>query len=124
MKKYTALQTMAFKGGLADIIKGKTYQGDKDQEYFINEFNETIYLSKEDFGTYFKVFERGSHRKATQKYFKNNVKVVYLRLFPEDKDIIEHLETIKVEEKGRARNGQSEYIRKLIREDMKRQKGE
>lgn len=124
-KEFIALTTKSFteEQALADIIEGKKYIGDKDNEYFISEYGDTIYLAKEDFEIYFKSFERKSHRKAIQKYFKNNVKVVYLRLFPEDKDIIQHLETIKVEEKGRARNGQSEYIRKLIREDMQKQKG-
>ena len=123
MKKYKAIQTKSFKGGLADIIEGNTYQVDKDQEYFINEFNETIYLPKEKFSEYFSI-PKNAKQKYNNKYAKNNVKVVYLRLFPSDIDIIEHLENIKTNEKSPSKNGQSEYIRKLIREDMQRQKGE
>lgn len=123
MKKYKAIQTKSFKGGLADIIEGNTYQADKEQEYFINEFNETIYLPKEQFSEYFSIPKNAKQQQYNNKYTKNNVKVVYLRLFPSDIDIIEHLENIKTKDKGLARNGQSEYVRKLIREDMKR-KGE
>ena len=122
-KKYKAIQTKSFKGGLADIIEGNTYQADKEQEYFINEFNETIYLPKEKFSEYFSIPKNAKQQQYNNKYAKNNVKVVYLRLFPSDIDIIEHLENIKSNEKSPTKNGQSEYIRRLIREDMKR-KGE
>ena len=124
MKKYKAIQTKSFKGGLSDIIEGNTYQADKEQEYFINEFNETIYLPKEKFSEYFSIPKNAKQQQYNNKYTKNNVKVVYLRLFPSDRDIIEHLENIKSNEKSPSKNGQSEYIRRLIREDIKRQKGE
>ena len=123
LKTYKAIQTKSFKGGLADIIEGNSYQADKEQEYFINEFNETIYLPKEKFNEYFSIPKNAKQQQYNNKYAKNNVKVVYLRLFPSDIDIIEHLENIKSNEKSPSKNCQSEYIRKLIRADMQR-KGE
>lgn len=126
MKNYIAKETKSFTDGqaVADIITGNRYQADKEQEYFIGEFGNTIYLSQGEFDTYFKSDTRASHRKATIKYCKENVKVVYLRLYPSDKDIIEFLDTIKEPtRKDNSRAGANDYIRKLIREDMQRQKG-
>lgn len=126
MKTYIAKETKSFTEGqnVADIIKGNKYQADKDQEFFVGEFGNTIYLPQADFDIYFKRDERASHRKATAKYSKK-LKVVYLRLFPNaDQDIIEFLSTIKETNRtsvGRA--GQSDYIRRLIREDMAKNKG-
>lgn len=120
MRTYIAKETKSFTQGqvLADIIQGNKYQCDKKQGYFIGEFGNEISLSQEEFELYFKWDIKESHLKATTKYFKNNVKVVYLRLFPEDKDIIEYLENIKASTKSPNRAGTSDYIRKLIREDM------
>lgn len=125
LKKYIAKETKSFTVGqsVADIVKGNKYEGDRKLEYFIGEFGNTIYLPMEQFETYFNIDKRVSLKKAVAKYYKNNVKVVYLRLFPEDKDIIDHLANIKEPTRLKAgRNGQSEYIRKLIREDMEKQR--
>lgn len=123
MKIYTALETKSFTEGqeIADIIEGEKYQGDKENEYFVGRFDNTIYLPLDEWEKYFKTDERASHRKATNKYFKNNTKSLYIRLFPSDKDIIDHLATIKEPtRKNSNKNGQSEYIRQLIRADIQR----
>jgi hypothetical protein len=127
MKTYIEKQTKSFTEfqALADIIEGNKYQGDRKKGYIVGEFDNIINIPKEDFDNYFKSDITTSHRKATLKYCKNNVKVIYLRLYPEDKDIIQFLENIKEPtRKDNSRAGASEYIRKLIREDMKKQKGE
>lgn len=127
MKTYIAQKTISLTEGqaIADIIKGEKYEGDKENEYVIGQFGNTIYITQEQFDTLFKADERKSHRKATTKYFKDNIKVVYLRLFPTDNDIIDHLAKIKEPTRTNPnRNGQSEYIRKLIRADIERQKNQ
>lgn len=53
-----------------------------------------------------------AQKKASKKYVSENVKVKTLKLFPKDSDIIEHLEQIDM--------SFGEYVRKLIREDMER----
>ena len=46
--RYKALITKTFTDGqaLADIVQGRTYIADKENEYFIGEFGDAIYLPK------------------------------------------------------------------------------
>lgn len=52
-----------------------------------------------------------AQRKASLAYKKRNTKTLSITLFPADADIIEWLDGI---------DGKAAYIRKLIRDDMKR----
>lgn len=56
----------------------------------------------------------GNQNKAVIKYRREKCKQIQVTLFPKDRDIIEWLDGM---------TGKAEYIRTLIREDMKR-KGE
>lgn len=129
-EKYEALITKSFTDGqaIADIIKGNFYDADKEQEYFINEYQETIYLPIEKFDEYFrKVKIKSYQQKAKKKYRKENSVAFYMVFNPKtDQDIIDKLESVKdtlenkIATKG-SRAGKSEYIRRLIREDIKRE---
>lgn len=131
-KKYQALLTKTFASGqaLADMVKGRTYQASKDEEYFIGEFGDAIYLPKDKFDEHFReVKQRSYQSKAKKNYQKRAVqqgknKMLVITLFGDkDRDIIEHLDTLtETDEDKRAskggRGGKTEYIRRLIREDM------
>lgn len=136
-QKYQALITKTFNEyqALADIVKGRIYTADKDEEYFIGEFGDTIYLPKEQFDEYFRVVKQKSYEsKAKTRYKKRATqngksKMVTLTFFVEkDKDIIDHLESFtatdeqKRQNKG-GRGGKTDYIRRLIREDMAKNGG-
>lgn len=131
-KKYTALITKTFADGqaLADIIKGKTYMADFENEYFVGEFGDAIYLPKDKFDEHFKLIKQKSYQNNAKKAYQKRAtqngkrKVLVLTLFADkDIDIIQHLEGIKQsdvekkETKG-GRGGKNEYIRRLIREDI------
>jgi GTP-sensing pleiotropic transcriptional regulator CodY len=123
-KKLIATQTKSFTQGqaLADIIQGNTYIVNIESEYFVGEFKNTIYLPKEKMQEYFteqqkkKYKYKEAQKRADQKYRKNKTTGFYMTFFPKDQDIIDHLATIS--------EGKAEYIRRLIREDIERQKGE
>ena len=132
-KQYIATQTKSFTDGqaLADIIKGRKYTADRENEWFIDEFEEKRYLPQADFDNYFKVIKIKSYQvKAKTKYATSGKNYpFYMVLFPsKDQDIIDRLEEMKEtaeqkrESKG-GRNGKSDYIRRLIREDIEKQKG-
>ncbi len=127
-KKYQALVTKSFTDGqaLADIIKGQCYQADKDQEYFVSELNETIYLPKEQFDEHFRLVKIKSYqRKAKNKYVRSKTVAFYMTLFPNgDQDIIDRLEQVKETAltKDGNRGGKAEYVRRLIREDIAKNK--
>ena len=129
-KKYQALQTKSFTEGqaLADIIKGHCYQADKEGEFFISEFGETVYLPSELFDLYFhEVKIKSYQRRAKNKYQKAKTVPFYLTFFPsKDQDIIDKLEEEKENalEKTGKRGGKGEYIRRLIREDIARNRTE
>ena len=125
-KKLQATQTKSFTQGqeLADIIQGNTYIVNVESEYFVGEFKNTIYLPKEKMSEYFaepqkkkyKYAYSEAQKRADQKYRKSKTTGFYMTFFPKDQDIIDHLATIS--------EGKAEYIRRLIREDMQKQKGE
>lgn len=126
-KQYKAIITKSFTPNQAmpDIVKGRTYKADKDNEYFISEFADKVYLSQEKFDEHFKAIKiTSSQKKAKRNYARKN-KTLLLTFFPEDKDLLDWLdkkrETVeqKRESKG-ARGGRTEYIRQLIRKDMQR----
>ena len=131
-KKYKAIVTKSFYEGqtLADIVQGRTYLADKEAEYFIGEFGEAIYLSKDNFDEHFKPIKQKSYQaKAKRNYQKRAAeqgkqKILFITLYADkDADIIEKLEQMKEteaekkESKG-SRGGKTEYIRRLIREDI------
>lgn len=125
-QKFIALQTKTFEKGqaLADIIKGHKYIGDRDGEWFIDEFGEKRYLAQCEFGLYFR--EVKGKKKSTKMNDGNTP--FYMMFFAEkDQDIIDWLETKtttleeKIATKG-SRGGKADYIRKLIREDIARNK--
>lgn len=132
-KKYEALQTKSFTDGqaLADIIKGHKYLADKDQEYFIGEFGEKVYIRQDEFDTYLRPIKIKAYQlKAKNNYAKSGKNtIVYLTLFPDkDQDIIDRLEEVKETAESKflskgGRGGKNEYIRQLIREDIARNKG-
>ena len=132
--RYKALLTKTFADGqaLADMVQGRTYLADRENEYFIGEFGDAIYLPKEKFDEHFKIVKQKSYqRKAKRDYIKQSThdgrnKTFLVTLFGDkDRDIIEHLESMKeTDEEKKAskggRGGRTEYIRRLIREDIER----
>ena len=126
MRTYVAKETKSFTDGqtLADIIKGNKYKVYKEDGYFIGEFGTQIELQENEFDLYFKNQDYDNSKEYKKNYFKQNVRCINFRLFPSDQDILEHLESIKATERTAKKNGINEYIRRLIREDMARQKGE
>ena len=132
-KQYIAQQTKSFTQGqkLADIIKGRKYTADRDNEWFIDEFEEKRYLSQSEFDNYFAEIRQKAYKvKAKIRYATSGKNYpLYMVLFlSKDQDIIDRLEEMKeTSEEKRAtkggRNGKSDYIRRLIREDIARNKG-
>ena len=132
-KQYIATQTKSFTDGqvLADIIKGRKYTADRDGEWFIDEFEEKRYLPQAEFDEYFAEIRQKAYKvKAKMRYATSGKNYpLYMVLFPrKDQDIIDRLEEMKeTAEEKRAnkggRNGKSDYIRRLIREDIARNKG-
>ena len=132
-KQYIATQTKSFTDGqkLADIIKGRKYTADRDGEWFIDEFEEKRYLPQAEFDEYFAEIRQKAYKvKAKMRYATSGKNYpLYMVLFPnKDQDIIDRLEEMKetAEEKRATkggRNGKSDYIRRLIREDIARNKG-
>ena len=130
-KKYQALITQSFTEGqaIADIVKGNFYQADRENEYFISEFNETVYLPLEKFDEYFREVKIKPYQQKAKKSYVHKQFRILLTFFPEDADIVEWLDTkketasTKKETKG-GRGGRCEYIRQLIRQDMAKNKGE
>ena len=129
-KQYIAQKTKSFTDGqvLADIIKGRKYTADRDGEWFIDEFDEKRYLPKAEFDEYFAEIRQKAYKvKAKMRYATSGKNYpLYMVLFPsKDQDIIDRLEEMKEtaeqkrESKG-GRNGKSDYIRRLIREDIAR----
>ena len=96
-KKYTALITKTFTDGqaLADMVKGRQYQADKDEEYFIGEFGDAIYVPKEKFDEYFKAVKIRSYQQKAKRTYANKQFRILLTFFPEDSDIVEWLDTKK-----------------------------
>ena len=131
-KQYIAQQTKSFTDGqvLADIIKGRKYTADRDGEWFIDEFEEKRYLPQSEFDEYFAEIRQKAYKvKAKMRYATSGKNYpLYMVLFPsKDQDIIDRLEEMKeTAEQKRAtkggRNGKSDYIRRLIREDIARNK--
>ena len=132
-KQYIATQTKSFTAGqkLADIIKGRKYTADRENEWFIDEFEEKRYLPQAEFDEYFAEIRQKAYKvKAKMRYATSGKNYpLYMVLFPsKDQDIIDRLEEMKEtaeqkrESKG-GRNGKSDYIRRLIREDIARNKG-
>lgn len=129
-KQYIATQTKSFTAGqkLADIIKGRKYTADRDGEWFIDEFEEKRYLPQSEFDEYFAEIRQKAYKvKAKVRYATSGKNYpLYMVLFPnKDQDIIDRLEEMKetAEEKRATkggRNGKSDYIRRLIREDIAR----
>lgn len=129
-KQYIAQQTKSFTDGqvLADIIKGRKYTADRENEWFIDEFEEKRYLPQSEFDEYFSEIRQKAYKvKAKIRYATSGKNYpLYMVLFPsKDQDIIDRLEEMKetAEEKRQSkggRNGKSDYIRKLIREDIAR----
>jgi hypothetical protein len=121
-KQYIATQTISFTDGqvLADIIKGNEYTADFEEEYFIGQFGNMIYLPQSEFFEYFEKPKGENARNYRNEYFRNKVKCITLKLFQSDQDIIDHLAKMKTSEKSAKKNGVCEYIRRLIREDMQR----
>lgn len=119
-KKCIALKTRSFTEGqaIADIIKGNEYIIDYDNEYFVGQFGNTIYLPQAQFSIYFKQVQNENSKAYRNRYFKERVKSINLRFFPSDQDIIDHLEGLKATTKSSQKNGVCEYIRRLIREDI------
>ena len=131
-KQYIATQTKSFTAGqkLADIIKGRKYTADRENEWFIDEFEEKRYLPQAEFDEFFIPIKQKSYQnKAKKSYQKRAVqqgknKMLVITLFGDkDRDIIEHLDGLKeTDEQKRAskggRGGKTEYIRRLIREDI------
>ena len=56
-----------------------------------------------------------AQRRASLKYQKEKTKQIAVRFFPSDMDLYEHV---------KAQDGVAAYIKRLIREDMEREKGE
>ena len=54
-----------------------------------------------------------AQKRAAEKYRKKSVKQVIVRFFPTDVDVYEHLH---------AQENMSGYIKRLVREDMERQR--
>ena len=124
MRTYIAVQTKSFTEGqvLADIIKDNKYQVYQEEGFFIGEFGNKIYFAPEEFNQLFRMQEYENSKTYRNKYLRERVKSINLKLFPSDQDIIDHLEKIKLTEHTKKKAGQCEYIRRLIREDMQRQK--
>ena len=132
-KQYIATQTKSFTDGqaLADIIKGRKYTADRENEWFIDEFEEKRYLPQAEFDEYFAEIRQKSYKVKTKMRYAASGKnyPLYIVLFPnKDQDIIDRLEEMKETAESKhatkgGRNGKSDYIRNLIREDIARNKG-
>lgn len=132
-KQYIATQTKSFTAGqtLADIIKGHKYLADRENEWFIDEFEEKRYLSQAEFDEYFSGIRQKAYKVKTKMRYATSGKnyPLYIVLFPsKDQDIIDRLEEMKETAESKhatkgGRNGKSDYIRNLIREDIARNKG-
>ena len=131
-KQYIAQQTKSFTAGqtLADIIKGRKYTADRENEWFIDEFEEKRYLSQAEFDEYFSEIRQKAYKVKTKMRYATSGKnyPLYIVLFPsKDQDIIDRLEEMKETAESKhatkgGRNGKSDYIRRLIREDIARNK--
>ncbi len=131
-KRYEARQTeiIAYGEVVVGIVKGNIYMADKEKRYFISELNETIHVPQMVFDEYFREIKVKDYQLKSKKKYATSGKNValYMVFFPEkDQDIIDRLEEMKeTDESKRAtkggRNGKSEYIRRLIREDIAKQK--
>ena len=133
-KQYIAKQTKSFTDGqlLADIIKGRKYLADRENEWFIDEFEEKRYLPQSEFDEYFSEIRQKAYKVKTKMRYATSGKnyPLYIVLFPsKDQDIIDRLEEMKETAESKhatkgGRNGKSDYIRRLIREDIERNKGQ
>lgn len=131
-KQYIATQTKSFTAGqtLADIIKGRKYLADRENEWFIDEFEEKRYLSQAEFDEYFSEIRQKAYKVKTKMRYATSGKnyPLYIVLFAsKDQDIIDRLEEMKETAESKhatkgGRNGKSDYIRRLIREDIARNK--
>lgn len=129
-KKYEALLTKSFTDGqaLADIIKGRKYTADRENEWFIDEFEEKRYLPQAEFDEHFRAVKQKSYQLKAKNRYKTSGKTVafYMTLHKtKDQDIIDRLEEMKETAESKhatkgGRNGKSDYIRRLIREDIAR----
>ena len=127
-KKYEALLTKSFTDGqaLADIIKGRKYTADRDGEWFIDEFGDKRYLPQAEFDEHFRAVKLKSYQLKAKNRYKTSGKTVafYMTLHKtKDQDIIARLEEMKETAESKqatkgGRNGKSDYIRRLIREDI------
>ena len=132
-KQYIATQTKSFTDGqaLADIIKGRKYTADRENEWFIDEFEEKRYLPQAEFDEYFSEIRQKAYKVKVKMRYATSGKTypLYMVLFPsKDQDIIDRLEEMKETTESKqatkgGRNGKSDYIRKLIREDIAKNKG-
>lgn len=122
-RKYIAKKTMNFSGqsSLYDIIEGNFYMGDKEKEYIISEFGEIVFVPKKTFTSCLNVVKSEAQKKY-QKNYRERRTMIYITLFPKDRDIIDYLEKTFPRTKAKQRGGKSEYIRRLIRDDMERHK--
>ena len=115
-QQYIATRTKSFTDGqaLADIIKGRKYTADRENEWFIDEFEEKRYLPQAEFDEYFAEIKQKAYKvKAKTRYATSGKNYpLYMVLFPsKDQDIIDRLEEMKeTAEEKRAphpdRNGQ------------------
>lgn len=100
---------------LADIIKNRTYTADIEQEYFINEFGETVYLPKEKFSEYFFLVKSSNALLKANLKYRTSGKITQLNItFTKntESDILEHLNNLGMPK--------ATYIKNLIRADMKK----
>jgi hypothetical protein len=132
-KQYIATQTKSFTAGqtLADIIKGRKYLADRENEWFIDEFGDKRYLPQDEFDEYFAEIRQKAYKVKSKMRYASSAKnyALYMVLFPsKDQDIIDRLEEMKETAESKhatkgGRNGKSDYIRRLIREDIAKNKG-
>ena len=99
-KQYIAQQTKSFTQGqkLADIIKGRKYTADRDNEWFIDEFDEKRYLPQSEFDEYFSEIRQKAYKVKAKMLYATSGKnyPFYMVLFPsKDQDIIDRLEEMK-----------------------------
>ena len=104
---------------------------DKKHSLRFDEFEEKRYLSQAEFDEYFAEIRQKAYKvKAKTRYATSGKNYpLYMVLFPsKDQDIIDRLEEMKETAESKhatkgGRNGKSDYIRKLIREDIEKNKG-